>query len=262
VQDDKQLQAFLKGWAQLHLPAKLAQLRALAGQVQQQDQEQQQEQQAAGALEGAAPAAATQAAQAAGAADDARAGDAGAGAPGGNAVRVPSTGTLLQATIPAAAEPTSQEEAVGTAGARQLLPGGGGLPGAGQKRRRISPRDPRTAPATVTGLYGAAAAEPGVMNLVGNEQAAVVQAAHEAAPEAGPAAAPVHGPAPGAASNPLTSLASLQLPPLSSFAGDSGRPLKRRMLSKLQPLLVVAGASAKHVSGQGHAHAWQHACAQ
>ena len=100
------------------------------------------------------------------------------------------------------------------------------------------------------------------MNLVGNEQAAVVQAAHEAAPEAGPAAAPVHGPAPGAASNPLTSLASLQLPPLSSFAGDSGRPLKRRMLSKLQPLLEVAGASAKHVSGQGHAHAWQQACAQ
>ena len=80
----------------------------------------------------------------------------------------------------------------------------------------------------------------------------------EAATEAAPAAAPVHGPDP----SPPTSLAAVQLPPVSSFAGDSGRPLKRRMLSKLQPLLEAAGASAKHVSGQGHAHAWQQACAQ
>jgi hypothetical protein len=66
----------------------------------------------------------------------------------------------------------------------------------------------------------------------------------------------VHGPDP----SPPTSLAAVQLPPVSSFAGDSGRPLKRRMLSKLQPLLEAAGANAKHVSGQGHAPTRLAAC--
>jgi hypothetical protein len=48
----------------------------------------------------------------------------------------------------------------------------------------------------------------------------------------------------------------VQLPPLADFAGDSGRPLKRRMLLfKLQPLLEVAGASDHHFSGASGAGA-------
>jgi hypothetical protein len=93
------------------------------------------------------------------------------------------------------------------------------------------------------------------MDLTGGDEERAAGA--EAAPEAGAAAAPVHGPN----RNPPTSLAAVQLPPLRSFAGVSGRPLKRRMLSKLQPLLEVAGASAKKLSGE-HAHTQQHACAQ
>jgi hypothetical protein len=56
-----------------------------------------------------------------------------------------------------------------------------------------------------------------------------------------------------AAPNP-TNLAAVQLPPLSSFAGDSGRPLKCCMLSKLLPLLEVAGAAVRHVSGMLHTY--------
>ena len=82
------------------------------------------------------------------------------------------------------------------------------------------------------------------MDLTGGDEERAAGA--EAAPEAGAAAAPVHGPN----RNPPTSLAAVQLPPVSSFAGDSGRPLKRRMLSKLQPLLEAAGASVQHVSGK------------
>ena len=57
---------------------------------------------------------------------------------------------------------------------------------------------------------------------------------------------PVH--AVGAAPVPA-SLAAVQLPELSSFDGEGGRPLKRRMLFKLQPLLEVAGASVQHCRG-------------
>ena len=257
-----QLQAFLKGWAQQHLPGKLVQLRALAQQGQQQEeqqglqeqpqeqqheqpQQQQQEQQpTAGAAEpeGTAPAAATQAAQPSGAAANSSAGDAAAGASGGNAGRATSAGAPLQAPFPAAAVYTAQE-AARAVGAGRLLPGGSALPGAGPKRRRVSPRDPRVASATAAGAAGAAICEAEVVDPTGGDEQP------EPGAEAGSAAAPVHGPAPGTALRSPTSLASLQLPPLSSFAGDSGRPLKRRMLSRLQPLLEAAGASDQHLSG-------------
>ena len=70
-------------------------------------------------------------------------------------------------------------------------------------------------------------------------------------PLAGAGAAPFTA-APGApaAAPAPASLAALQLPPLTDYAANSGRPLKRRMLSKLQPMLEGAGASIQHFSGQ------------
>jgi hypothetical protein len=162
---------------------------------------------------------------------------------------------VAHALLSAAAVPTAQVEGAGPAGAGQQPAGGGALPGAGQKRRRVSPRDPRIASAAAAAGASCAVVEAEVMDMAGvsEKRAAGAEAAAEEAPEAAPEACPaaphVHGPAPGAAPSPPTCLAAVQLPPLSSFAGDSGRPLKRRMLSKLQPLLEAAGASDQHLSG-------------
>ena len=153
--------------------------------------------------------------------------------------------------LPAATAPTAQVEA---AGAGPMQPVSGVVPIAGQKRLRISARDPRIGSAAAAGASCAAIGEAEGMDLTGGSREpetakkATPPAAPMAAAQAGPAAAAVNGPAPAAAPNPPASLAFLQLPPLSSFADDSGRPLKRRMLSKLQPLLELAGASDQQFS--------------
>jgi hypothetical protein len=264
VQDAKELQAFLKGWAQQHLPAKLAQLQALA-----QQQEQQQAQQQAG---GSAAGAAATAPAAEGAAlgpqtGEAVAGGVAAGGPSGTGF---ASGSAALAAVAAA---DRDNASAGWPSSAAVLPGKRQaaatepVPAApatarlqrqatdapassGQVRRRVSPRDPRIASAAAAGASGAAAAEADVRELMGgNEERAA--AAGTAAPEAAaPEAVLMQDSDHAASPNPPASQAAVQLPPVSSFAGDSGRPLKRRMLSKLQPLLEAAGASVQHVSGK------------